>query len=89
MKAPSLKTYEEFIAHFEKDTDSFKMTCWKQYEFACKERDRLREKLARRRNRIREAIPPEERKKVGRPRKNPQPTPPFQETPAPGSEFSA
>ena len=85
MKPPTLKTFEEFIAHFEKDPDSeFKRYAWKQYEFACKERDRLREKHQRRRQKIREAIPPDQRKKIGRPRKTPPP-----ETTAPVSGISA
>lgn len=85
MKAPTLKTYEEFIQHFEKDTDAFKMTVWKQYVFACKERDRLRAKDKRARDKKRDAIPPEQRKKIGRPRLHPPALP----VEMPGVEFSA
>lgn len=82
MRPPTLKTYEEFITEFEKDTDAaFKREVWKQYEFACKERDRLKDKHKRRRDKLRESIPLDQRKKLGRPRKLPL------ETPAPVSEF--
>lgn len=71
---PTLKTYEEFIFFYEKDTEDTKRELWKQYQFAMKERDRLREKDKRRqekRKAIRDALPPEQRPKPGRPRKNP------------------
>jgi hypothetical protein len=77
MRPPTLATYEEFIHHFENDTDNaFRLTAWKQYEFACKERDRLNANHKRRRLRIREAIPPEQRKKLGRPPKPVEPKQP-------------
>lgn len=97
MRPPTLKTYEEFITHFERDPDqTFRMMAWKQYEFACKERDRLNANHKRRRQQIRDAIPPEQRKKIGRPPKPVEPTQPkprgrprknIPETTALGSEF--
>lgn len=72
MFEPDLKTYEEFIAEFEKDPDgSFRQRMWKNYQFALKERERLREKDRRSRLRKREAIPVDQRRKVGRPKKEP------------------
>ena len=69
MKAPSLKTYEEFIDAFEKDTESDKRYYYAQYQFAMKERERLREKTKKQRLKKREAIPPDQRRRPGRPKK--------------------
>lgn len=84
---PSLKTLEEFIAFYEKDTPENKAWLFKQHQFAMKERERLRAKDKKRRlkeKEVREKLPAEARKKVGRPRKHPLP----QKVPAPGAEIS-
>lgn len=65
---PTLKTYEEFIAFYEKDTPEVRQELYKQYQFAMKERERLRQKEKRHRDRIREEkakLPPVPRKKPG------------------------
>ena len=85
---PSLKTLEEFCAFYEKDTPENKAWLFEQYQFAMKERQRLRDKDRARRTKIkkeRENLPPEQRKKIGRPRKNPPPM----NIPAPGAGDSA
>ena len=65
---PTLKTFEEFCAFYEKDSEDNKRLLFSQYQFAVKERDRLRDKDKRRRERIKEEaakLPPKEKKKPG------------------------
>ena len=65
---PTLKTFEEFCAFYEKDTPENKRWLFKQYEFAMKERERLRAKEKRHREKVKEEkakLPPVPRKKPG------------------------
>lgn len=65
---PTLKTVEEFCAFYEKDTPENKIWLFKQYEFAIKERQRLREKDKRNREKkklAKAALPPVPGKKRG------------------------
>jgi len=65
---PDLKTLEEFCAFYEKDSVENKQWLFNQYCFAMKERDRLREKDKRSRQRKKEEkalLPPVPRKKPG------------------------
>ena len=69
------KTFEEFTSRME-TSEEFRQHAYKHFIFAEKERVRLREKHKRLRQKQRDAIPPEQRRKVGRPRKNPDPEQP-------------
>ncbi len=65
---PSLKTLEEFCQFYEKDTPENKRWLFKQYEFAMKERDRLRLKHKTYREKKKEEkskLPPVPKKKPG------------------------
>ena len=67
---PTLATYEEFCAHYEKSDEEFKRELFTQYQFALKERERHRAKASRRWKAIVAARPPDwQPKKTGRPRK--------------------
>lgn len=86
---PTLKTFEEFISFYEKDTPENKMYLFKQYQFAMKERERLREKDKRYREKQKAKaalLPPKPKKPLGRPRKHPLPSSPAQEVPGSGSD---
>lgn len=64
------KTFEELVTRFNQDTDgSFKKHVYDMFVFGCKERERLRLKDKRLRQKKRDAIAPELRRKPGRPRK--------------------
>lgn len=85
---PNLKTLEEFCAFYEKDTPENKAYLFRQYLFAIKERERLREKdkvYREKKKAERAALPPQARKRPGRPRKHPLPSP---NTPAPDAGIS-
>ena len=92
---PDLKTLEEFIAFYEKDTPENKIWLFKQYQYAMKERQRYKLKGQKRHQRLKKerhdylAQHPEERKKPGRPRKNPPPAAPVFNTPVPGAGDNA
>lgn len=69
---PDLKTYDEFIKHYEQDTEANKALLYKNYVFARKEAARKKAQYQRRKEKLRkerEALPPEQRPKPGRPRK--------------------
>lgn len=69
---PTLKTYEEFIAYYEKDSPGARQELYKNYQFAVKERQRLRNKDKKYREKKKEEkakLPPVPPKKKGRPRK--------------------
>lgn len=53
---PTLKTYEEFLANMSKENDTTKRYYFEQIQFAEKERQRLRDKERRRRERIKELL---------------------------------
>lgn len=67
----TIDSFEEFCAYYEKGTAE-KQYLWHEISFALKERERLRQKDKNRREKLKkakEALPPEQRKKIGRPRK--------------------
>ena len=71
-KRPTIETFEQFCAYYEKGEEE-KQYLWYQIEFALKERERQRQKDKKYRERKqaeRNALPPEQRKKPGRPRKH-------------------
>lgn len=85
---PDNLTFEQFCAIMESNNKERIEFLHKQYQFAIKERERLREKDRRKREKrkkLKEALPPEQRPKIGRPRKHviKEQTPVF---PAPPSE---
>lgn len=88
---PTLKTLEEFCAFYEKDGVEHKTWLFSQYQYAVKERQRYRDKDKRSRAKAKEAkaaLPPEQRKKPGRPRKHPLEIP-NSNTSDPGQGISA
>jgi hypothetical protein len=75
MTEPNTESLDGFLSHFFFNDDvKPRIYLWQDHLFATKERNRLREKDKRRQERqkaIRNALPPEQRPKLGRPRKNP------------------
>ena len=73
---PDLKTLEEFCEYYEKDTPDNKAILFKNYQWAMKERMRYKIKDKKRRERLKQERKvfleqhPEQKKKVGRPRKH-------------------
>jgi hypothetical protein len=87
---PNLKIYEEFCSYYEKDTPESKAWLFKQYEFAIKERQRLRDKDRRSREKkklAKAALPPVPGKKRGPkgPWKHKKVAPVSENSPVPGS----
>lgn len=65
---PPLKTLDEFCRYYEADTPANKLFLFKQYEFANKERERLRAKQQRSREKgrlLKATLPPVPKKKPG------------------------
>jgi hypothetical protein len=93
---PTLKTFDDFLTCVKKDTPEVQQYLWKQIQFAEKERERLRAKDRRSRDKKKEEkalLPPVPRKKPGPkgPWKHKRVAPDSQENlPGPGSSgFSA
>lgn len=69
---PDLKTYEDFLQHYEKESEFTKRELYQNFVFAQKEVERKKRQYQRRKARRQEEIaklPEDERPKVGRPRK--------------------
>ena len=79
---PVLATLEEFCKYYDKNDNGSRQLLYDQYLYAVKEKKRCREKtnrcIQRKRKEKEEYLEkhPEERKKPGRPRIYPLPTPP-------------
>lgn len=68
----AVKTFEEFVACMG-SSEEFRRFAYREFLYAENERERHRIKAKKRYTRLREAIPVDQRKPIGRPRKNPLP----------------
>jgi hypothetical protein len=70
-----MKTYDEFIHHYNQESESVKQSLYKNYLWVQKELLRKKAQYHRRRERYLANTPIEQRPKMGRPRKVPLPPP--------------